>query len=284
VTTPPASSHRRHRPASRLQRAAWHHPEWTVALVALACWASLATPQLARSATPGGHDPGRASTSGGDPAMHHATPQPGDPTPAHAAIQPTMAHPAVQTGGWLAAQGSWLLMAAAMMLPLALPPARHAALNSRWRRRQRASAVFVAAYVTVWLLFGLGAVTAATWVHLPAGTAWPLALTLVVAAGWELTAAKRRCLRACHRTVPLPPDGWKADAACARFGLRYGRSCLGACWALMLPMAIAGHTGLLLMAVLTAIALAEGVLAKGTRLGPAAALVLLTAAAVATAT
>jgi predicted metal-binding membrane protein len=100
-----------------------------------------------------------------------------------------------------------------------------------------------------------------------------------VAAGWELTAAKRRCLRACHRTLPLPPDGWKADAACARFGLRYGWACLGACWALMLAMAIAGHASLLLMLVLTVIVVAEEGLVKGTRLGRAAALVLVVAAA-----
>jgi predicted metal-binding membrane protein len=268
VTTLPATGHRRQRPLARLQRIAWHHPEWTVALAALACWASLATPYLAD----------------GELTAHAAMlPMPAHPAmlpmPAHAAMQPMPAHPA----GWLAGQGGWLLMAGAMMLPLALPPARHVALNSRWRRRQRAIAVFVAAYLAVWLLFGVVAVSAAMWAHLPSSVGWPLALTLVAAAGWELTPAKARCLRACHRTVPLSPDGWKADAACARYGLRYGRSCLGACWALMLPMAIAAHAAVPLMALLTTIAVAEGVLAKGTRLGEAAALVLLTTAFVAAA-
>jgi predicted metal-binding membrane protein len=179
-----------------------------------------------------------------------------------------------------AGQGTWLLMASAMMLPSALPAARHVALNSRWRRRQRGGAVFAGAYLAVWLLFGLVAVSLARLARLPEGAGWPLAAALAVAAGWELTAAKRRCLRACHRTLPLPPDGWKADAACARFGLRYGWACLGACWALMAPMAIAGHASLPLM-VLTVMVVAEEGLAKGPRLGRPAALVLVAAAAVA---
>jgi hypothetical protein len=51
----------------------------------------------------------------------------------------------------------------------------------------------------------------------------------------------------------------------------------------MLPMAIAAHAAVPLMALLTTIAVAEDVLAKGTRLGEAAALVLLTTAFVAAA-
>jgi predicted metal-binding membrane protein len=234
-----------------------------VALVALACWALLAALHARGWGLPDGHGPDAAHTAADHLAMHHAAPQPA----------------AEHTGSWLAAQGSWLLMAPAMMLPSALPAARHVALNSRWRRRQRGSAVFVATYLAVWLLFGSVVVSIAGWAHLPTGASWPLVLALVVAAGWELTATKRRCLRGCHRTIPLPPDGWKADAACARFGLRYGWSCFGACWALMLPMALAGHASLLLMVVLTAIVVAQEGLVKGTRLGGAAALVLVVAAA-----
>jgi predicted metal-binding membrane protein len=233
-----------------------------VALVAVAYWALLAALHVRGWGLPDGHDPAAAHGSADHTAMHHAATQ-------------SVAEP---PGGWLAAQGNWLLMAPAMMLPSALPAARHVALNSRWRRRQRASAVFVVTYLAVWLLFGLVVVSVAGWAHLPTGASWPLVLALVVAAGWELTAVKRRCLRGCHRTVPLPPDGWKADAACIRFGLRYGWSCLGACWALMLPMALAGHASLL-MVVLTAVVVAEEGLVKGTRLGDAAALILVAAAA-----
>ena len=248
----------------RVRRAAWHHPEWTLALVAVACWAVLIAPHLRGDGVVAGPAPAAA--------MHHAAMH-------HAAMDQAAGQSPEGAGGWLAAQGSWLLMAPAMMLPSALPAARHVALNSRWRRRQRGGAVFAGAYLAVWLLFGLVAISLARLARLPEGAGWPLAAALAVAAGWELTAAKRRCLRACHRTLPLPPDGWKADAACARFGLRYGWACLGACWALMLAMAIAGHASLLLMVVLTTIVVAEEGLVKGTRLVGAAALVLVAAAA-----
>jgi predicted metal-binding membrane protein len=263
----------------RLQRTAWRHPEWTVALVAVACWALLAALHARGFGLPDGHDPGAAHTAPDPTVLHHAATHHGAHPTGHPGAEPAPPPAAEPAGGWLAAQGNWLLMAPAMMLPSALPAARHVALNSRWRRRQRGGAVFVATYLALWLLFGLVVVSIAGWAHVPTGASWPLALALVVAAGWELTAVKRRCLRACHRTVPLPPDRWKADAACVRFGLRYGWSCLGACWALMLPMAIAGHAGLLLMVVLTAIVVAEEGLVKGTRLGRAAALVLVAAAA-----
>jgi predicted metal-binding membrane protein len=69
------------------------------------------------------------------------------------------------------------------------------------------------------------------------------------------------------------------DAVCVRFGVRYGQACVGACWALMLPMAIAGHAGLPVMIMVTAIVVAEEVVVKGVRLVTGAALILITAAA-----
>jgi predicted metal-binding membrane protein len=268
------------RPAmlGRLERAAWHYPEWTWAALAVACWALLAALHLRGWGPFGAHNADAAQHSvhvypagdGGHQAMHHVA------TSSSEAPLQAGAH----TTSWLAAQGGWLLMATAMMLPSALPTARHVAMNSRWQRRQRATAIFMGTYLAVWLLFGVVVVSVARWTPVPKGVEWPLAATLVVAAGWELTPAKRRWLRACHRTVPLPPSGWKADAACARFGLRYGQACIGACWALMLPMAIAGHAGLPLMTMLTAIVAAEEVMVKGVRLVRSAGVVLVIAAAV----
>jgi predicted metal-binding membrane protein len=248
--------------AGPLTRVRWHHPEWAVALLAVVAWVALAGLQRR------GWGPFGIASAAGHEAMHHA---------GHQAAAPA----GVAGTGWLAAQGGWLLMATAMMVPPALPAVRRVAMDSRWRRRQRAGATFIAAYLAVWALFGLLAVSAARWAGLPAGAGWPLAAALAVAAAWELTPSKRRWLRAGHRSVPLPPDGWKADLGCASAGLTYGRACLGAGWALMLPMAVAGHAGLALTVVLTVIATAEEVLVNGTHLTGAAALVLVTAAALA---
>lgn len=177
---------------------------------------------------------------------------------------------------WLQLQGDWLLMLPAMMLLPALPMARRVARNSLRRRRHRAVMLFGGVSLVVWAGFGVAAVTL---VHLlDLRSPLVLAGALAAAAAWELTPAKRRFLRACHRMPALPPHGRKADRACADLGLRYGYSCFGACWALMLPMAVAGHSPGL-MVLLTGIAAAEEITVKGHRIAPVAAVVLLVASA-----
>jgi predicted metal-binding membrane protein len=270
----------------RLSRVAWYHPEWIWTLVAVVSWVLLVLVHVRGWSLFGDThtgvqpaDPATTTGVAGDAAMHHTAMN-------HAAMDhaamPAEAphHMGAHSGSWLSAQGDWMLMATAMMLPAALPMAQHVAMSSRWKRRQRAAAVFVGTYLVVWLLFGVVVVSIARWAPLPTGAEWPLVAVLLVAAAWELTPAKRRWLRACHRTYPLPPDGWKANAGCVRFGLRHGQASVGSCWALMLPMAIAGHLSLLLMGLLTLIVVAEEVAVKGVRLVKIAAPVLVVAAAV----
>lgn len=187
----------------------------------------------------------------------------------------------VQAGGhshgdatWLQRQGSWLVMVGAMMVPPALPLARHVALNSKRHRRRRASLLFVVSSLAPWVAAGLVVVTLAGLAGASEHRRWLLGGSLLLAAVWELTPAKKRALKACHRTIPLPPDGRKADRACIKLGLRYSRACFGACWALMLPMALVGHAGVVLMVLATGIAVAEEIVRKGYRLAPAAAVLL----------
>lgn len=219
-----------------LERAAWRHPEWPAAAVAAAAWAALFL-------LPG--------AEGGAAHAHH-----GEAAP------------------WFTGLPSWLLMATAMMVPAALPAVRYVALTSLWRRRRRAVALFVVAYLGVWSAFGMFALLAVGGVD----GALVLAIVLAVAAAWELTPWKRRSLRACRLIDPLPPRGPKADAACVGAGLRYGARCVAGCWALMLAMAVAGHTSLLLMALLTVLVTAEKLVPRGARLGRPASVVLLAAA------
>jgi predicted metal-binding membrane protein len=144
----------------------------------------------------------------------------------------------------------WLVMTVAMMGPVALAGIRHTSHNSlRWRRG-RAVAEFSAGYLAVWVAVGVAALAAAA-----STTTLPrdirLAVVLVGAAAWELSAAKRRASRACHRPLPLPLYGWPAERGALLFGLRQGRSCAGTCWCLMLTMVVVSGAHLLWMAALT---------------------------------
>jgi predicted metal-binding membrane protein len=219
-------------------------PEWQVAAVAALAW-------LAFFAGPG---------------MQHA--QHG---PEHSAA------------GAIGGLSGWVLMVVAMMVPVTLPAVRYVGLNSVRRRRQRAMALYTAVYVGAWALLGVTVlgVDHLLRVHLGLGDRVLLVLALLAAAGWQLTRAKRRALFACGRTVPLPPLGRRADAACARFALVHALRCMQSCWALMLVMVAVGHSSLVWMGALTALVVAEELTVRWrwvTR--PAAALLAVAAGAV----
>jgi predicted metal-binding membrane protein len=198
--------------------------------------------------------------------------------------RPELGASVVVVGAWvallaLAAQGGhrhvsrglpyWTLMTVAMMGPAALAGIRHTGLNSlRWRRG-RAMAEFAAAYLAVWTAFGALALTMATLVPAVPGSA-AFAIVLAVAAAWQLSPLKRRWLRDCHRSVPLPLRGWAAEWAALRFGLRNGAACIGSCWCLMLVMVVA--SGLLWTVLVAGFVTAEKLLQqprRATRFGAA---------------
>lgn len=178
----------------------------------------------------------------------------------------------------------WTLMVVAMMVPVTLPAVRYVVLNSMRRRQRRAMALYSAVYVGTWLVFGLAALgldhLLAT--HLGLSDQVLLSIVLAVAAGWQLTRAKRRALYACGRTVALPPLGRRADAGCARFALLHSWRCIRSCWAIMLVMIVIGQVSVAWMIGLTALVVAEELTVSGRRLTrPAAGILALAAAAVA---
>jgi predicted metal-binding membrane protein len=198
--------------------------------------------------------------------------------------RPELGASVVVVGAWvallaLAAQGGhrhvsrglpyWTLMTVAMMGPAALAGIRHTGLNSlRWRRG-RAMAEFAAAYLAVWTAFGALALTMATLVPAVPGSA-AFAIVLAGAAAWQLSPLKRRWLRDCHRSVPLPLRGWAAEWAALRFGLRNVAACIGSCWCLMLVMVVA--SGLLWTVLVAGFVTAEKLLQqprRATRFGAA---------------
>lgn len=127
---------------------------------------------------------------------------------------------------------------AVVMVPSAVPVARHVARNSLARRRLRAVTEFVSAYLLIWTAFGVLTVLALATVP-SVDPRLALVALLLAAAVWQIVPVHRRALRGCHRTVPLPARGWRAEAAAFGFGARNGAWCVGSCWCLMLVMCVA---------------------------------------------
>jgi predicted metal-binding membrane protein len=176
--------------------------------------------------------------------------------------------------------GWWTLMVVAMMVPATIPALRVISFDSMWHRRYRAPLAFLAAFVAVWVAFGVVAIGA--WElaaalgtgHVMHGAVATGAI-LLVAANWQLAPEHRRCLKRCHRTMPLGARGIAADRACLRYGAYHARQCAGACWPLMLAM-IPGH-GVALMVALTALSTWQRLARRPNRSACAGALVALMA-------
>jgi predicted metal-binding membrane protein len=208
-----------------LRLLAWRRPEWPWALLAGSVWIILGLQEM------------------WSPAPMRHTSQP---------MQHAMG-PGMSMGPHTlsASRFAWsMLMTTAMMLPATLPMLREISLQSIWARRYRSTALFLVGYLTVWSLFGAAAL--AIWVALTAAAAPAATLvsgtTLLGAAAWGLTKSKARCLKRCHRFLPLAPRGRAADWACLRFGVYHARPCVGVCWPLMLAMA-PSHTLLAMLGV-----------------------------------
>ncbi|GGK42127.1 hypothetical protein GCM10010124_38650 [Pilimelia terevasa] len=151
--------------------------------------------------------------------------------------------------------GAGLLMTVVMMLPTCLPAVRYVAAQTF--PRGRTVPALLAAYLAPWVAFAALAVPVVG--LLPAGA--QAAGTLAVAGLWQLTPAKRACLRGCRGVRVPPAGGRRAVAASARLGLRHGLACVGSCWAMMLAMLVTG--GLLWMLPLLLVVWWEKVLARG---------------------
>lgn len=234
--------------AARLRREARRHPQYGAVLAVAAAWAAV----LAYHAT----------------AVHEHTARAYAVTPGSVAASVLHNLP------------MWTVTCVAMMVPTALPAVRHVGLNSlRWRR-QRSIAVFLSAYLGLWVLFGLVALVLSALVDGRPTANLALAAGLAAAGGWLALPGQQRFRRACHRTVPLPPTGWRAARGCARFGLRHGAACVGMCWPLMLVMALVAHGSVLWMIALTGAAAAVKLLPHGQRIARSLAVVLGTVAVV----
>jgi predicted metal-binding membrane protein len=164
------------------------------------------------------------------------------------------AHPAAPGGQALAAGlGMWLAMSVAMMVPATLPTARRlAGLGASALAR----AVFFAAYLAVWLVFGALSLE----LHGELGDSrFALPAIVVIAAAWQLTPYKRRAL-AHSRRRPESGRSTPGLPMLARFGLVAGSACVASCWAMMLAMSVAVAGQLLWALGITAAACCERLL------------------------
>jgi predicted metal-binding membrane protein len=134
---------------------------------------------------------------------------------------------------------AWASMMAAMMLPGAAPAVLRRVHASG---RVRAVPSFLVSYLAVWTLVGVVVYA----LYRPHGTL--VAGVIAIAAGlYELTPLKRRFRRLCRARV--------------RSGFEFGLCCFGSSAGLMLVMVELGVMNVLWMAVITAIVLAQKLLA-----------------------
>jgi hypothetical protein len=149
----------------------------------------------------------------------------------------------------------WMLMVPAMMLPLQIQGVRWTAERNLWPRRHRAILGFLIGYLGLWALVGAVFSWAATVFAIPHRIGWMegAAIGLLIETAWLLSPWKRLAAHMCHRTLPLSPDGWRADWDCLAFGWTIGYGCALNCWPLMLVCWLSGHS---LIAIVLAFAVA----------------------------
>ena len=175
-----------------------------------------------------------------------------------------MAMPGMSAPPFAALLVMWWLMMAAMMLPSAAPAILLYARVRHMRGRTDAipqSWVFLAGYLTLWLLFSLFAATAQ---QLLAGPAMALdngvaESALLIAAGiYQLSPLKTACLGECRSPAQFISRHWRPGwTGTLRLGLLHGAYCVGCCWALMALLFVLGVMNVLWIALLAILVLAE---------------------------
>jgi predicted metal-binding membrane protein len=191
------------------------------------------------------------------------------------------AAPGAQLGGiaWFAL--SWLVMMAAMMLPVLAPMVVE---HARRARDAAAPALFAAGYLASWLAAGLLGYATIEGVRSlnPGFLAWGdggryVAAGGIAAAGlYQLSAAKGACLRRCRERTAFLRDCLRPGRLGAlRMGVEHGGWCVGCSWALIAALFALGWMSLIWMALVAVLITAERVRPRGARLGVALVLVLL---------
>ena len=170
------------------------------------------------------------------------------------------------TFGWFL--GVWVVMMAAMMFPSVAPTvALYARMStkSRWQ-----SWMFTGGYLGTWAGAGAMAFVVGAASHGAVGStlAWeeagrPIAgATLLVAAAYELTPLKNRCLGKCRSPLGTLLASWRDGwSGALRMGATNGAWCVGCCWALMASLFALGVMSAIWMAIVAGLIAVEKTLA-----------------------
>jgi predicted metal-binding membrane protein len=185
-------------------------------------------------------------------------------------------------GYWAVMLAMWWVMMIAMMTPSAAPMillyarvARHAQAKGRLPDGVLPTAIFLAGYLAIWLIFSAVA-TLAQWFLEQAGlvhqmlmwsTSTTLTALLLIAAGlYQLTPLKAACLEHCRSPVEFLSRGLhEGRLGALRMGVRHGAWCIGCCWALMALLFAGGVMNLVWIAGLAIAVLAEKLAPWGAR-------------------
>ena len=146
--------------------------------------------------------------------------------------------------------GSWALMMAAMMLPSMTPVVSlYDRMRVGHRMHRGATAAFVAGYLAMWTAIGLAAygLVRAGDALLGGTLGWNdagrevAAVVILLAAAYQLSPLKERCLRHCRSPLGFLLAHWRGgyDGA-VRMGATHGAWCVGCCWALMATLFAVG--------------------------------------------
>ena len=171
---------------------------------------------------------------------------------------------------------AWVAMMIAMMFPTAAPMIVMFATVAAGKQ-QRAQPfvptwVFVSAYLTVWVGFGVVAYAAAAVLSaLAMQSTWLMAnaarlggAVLVVGGVYQLSPLKSLCLTKCRTPLSFLLTSWRDGYGGAYvMGLKHGAYCLGCCWLLFAILFPLGVMNIAAMVGLTLLIFAEKSLAAG---------------------
>jgi len=171
----------------------------------------------------------------------------------------------------------WWVMMAAMMLPSATPAILLYGRVREMRNRDDGIAeswIFLAGYLSVWLLFSLVAASAQWLLAAPSmglPGRWAEGTILLIVGLYQLSPIKAACVRECRSPAQFISRHWRSGwRGAVRLGALHGAYCVGCCWMLMALLFVGGVMNLLWIVALTIVVAVEKLAPRGPLLGRAA--------------